>query len=137
MTVTVEHLFAKVRRVAAEQSVTEGVAAMWVMTVAAMAMAQDIPLNLRPAMAAAVDRWYAKTADHQSLEPARVACWRFLDTKNGNSTTIDDPVDVAVRTLICVLWDEADEGSDLATGLDFFTGLANRRGGLELILGLT
>ena len=137
MTITVDQLYAKVRGVAAEQSVTEGVAAMWLMSVAAMAMAADIPATLRPAMAAAVSRWYANAVDQPSLEPARVACWRFLDAKNGNSTTIDDRIDVAVRTLICVLWDAANEGSDLVMGLDFFAGLANRHGGLEPILGLT
>ena len=136
MTVTVEDLYAKVRRVAAEQGVTEGPAAMWLMTVAAMAMAADIPVTLRSAMAAGVSRWYAGDVGQASLESARVACWQFLDAKNGNSTTIDDRVDVAVRTLICVLWDAADEGSELAMGLDFFVGLVNRHGGLEPTLWL-
>ena len=44
--------------------------------------------------------------DPRQLEEYRVACWQFLDTKNGNSTTIADREDQAVRLVIGLLFEE-------------------------------
>ncbi len=109
---------------------------MAVMTLGAMAMARELPAALRPALAAASTRWYVGSCDGGSLETARIDSWRFLEDKNGDSTTIADRVDLAVRSLICVLWDEAPEEEDIASTLDFFATIADRYGDLEPVLGI-
>jgi hypothetical protein len=109
---------------------------MFTMTVGVMAMAMSIPESLRPAVVEAASRWFAGRGEAGSLEPARVACWRFLEAKNGDSTTVADRTHIAVRSLICLLCDQPDEGADLETGWEFFAQLAQRFGGLEDALGL-
>ena len=136
MSVQYEDLRSAVRRLALMQGVNDGVAAMFTMMVGVMAMATSIPDSLRSAAVEAGARWFAGLDKPGSLEPARVACWNFLEAKNGNSTTVADRTDIAVRGLICVLWDQPDEGDDLETGLEFFAQLADRFGGLEDALGL-
>lgn len=126
----------EVRRVAAATSVTDGVAAMMVMTFGVMAMAREVPHQLRAGLVEACARWFA-VQPTGSLEEARVECWKFLEAKHGNSTTVADREDMAVRALICVLWDEADEGEELEMGLDYFAQIADRFGGLEPALGLS
>lgn len=126
----------EVRRAAALAAVSEGVAAMMVMTFGVMAMAREVPPSLRAALVQGCARWLAGARTNGALEEARVECWKFLEAKHGDSTTIADREDIAVRALICVLWDEADEGDDLEMGLDFFAQIASQFGGLEEALGL-
>ncbi|GAB4062458.1 hypothetical protein GCM10028777_02250 [Angustibacter speluncae] len=100
----------------------------FVMCIAVMTMARHIPPPLRPALLRGCARWYADVEDADSLESDRVLCWHYLDAKNGNSTTINDATDVAVRVLIGVLWDECDEEDvdHFDMGFDFFAGLLAR-----------
>lgn len=134
MTVTYDLLVAEVRRVSVRESVIEPTAAMQVMTVGVMAMAREVPASLRGALVDAGTRWLTDRSS-PSLEAARVAAWQFLDAKNGSSVPVADREDMAVRALICVLWDEPDPGGDLEMSLDFYAGIAQRFGGLESALG--
>ncbi len=97
-------------------------------------MADDVPAELQEQPVAAERRWLAPVGPLPALAAGRVAAWQFLDAKNGDSTKIEDRIDLAVRALICVLWDEADEGSEMEDGLEFFALLAERYGGLDLVL---
>jgi hypothetical protein len=63
------------------------------------------PIGLE-ALDAASRRWLR--GHTQPLEPLRVAVWTFLDAKHGNSTTIADDEDRAMRALLCCLYDEPD-----------------------------
>ena len=137
MSVQYEDLRSAVTRLAAARGVSDGTAAMFLMTLGVMAMAGHIPEPLRPAVVEASARWFAALEGPGLLEPARVACWKYLESKNGNSTAISDKTDIAVRGLICVLWDEADEGDDLETGLEFFAQLVDKYGGLEAALEIS
>lgn len=137
MSVHYADLRAEVRRLASLTAVSDGVAAMMVMTLGVMAMARAVPYSLRAALVEACARWFAGVQPNGSLEEARVECWKFLEAKYGNSTTVEDREDLAIRALICILWDEANEGDDLETGLDFFAQIADRFGGLEAVLGLS
>lgn len=107
--------------------VPESDAALRVMVLCVMAMAADVPTELRPALQAAVGRWYVGTAAVAPWEPFRLACWQHLDDKNGNSTTIADRTDTAVRALICVLGDELS-ADDYDMTLDFFGSLMGKSG---------
>lgn len=136
MSMTYEALRSAVLRRSAAIGVTPGTAAMQTMTLGVMAMAEDLPANLKEQLVAAERRWLAPVDPLPVLTAGRVAAWQFLGAKNADSTTIEDRVDIAVRALICVLWDEADEGSEMEDGLEFFAQLAERYGGLEQVLGL-
>jgi hypothetical protein len=136
VSVSYEELRSEVARLAAVRGVSDGTAAMFLMTLSVMAMARHIPEPLRPGLVEASARWFAGLEGIGSLQPARVACWKYLEAKNGNSTSVTDKTDVAVRGLICVLWDHADEGDDLEAGLEFFAQLVDPYGGLEATLGL-
>lgn len=125
-----------IRRRANRDAVSEGTAAMAVMMLATMAMAGEIPAELRPALADAQERWISGRIPARTLEVWRVECWKFLESKNGNSTAVVDREDLAIRALICLLWDEADEGGDLDLGLEYFSWIAGQFGGLEEALGL-
>ena len=103
---------------------------------AAMAVAVDIPVSLRPALVAGVNRWLVGTSDNASLVPHRVAAWNCLKEKTGSSIIINDNVDRAIRILIYLLWDDAFEEPDLSDGLDFLVPLLNKYGGLERALGV-
>jgi hypothetical protein len=119
--------FARLRRDADAVTTTEGIsstaAAMWVMVVQALAMAAHVPIELRQALVAASARWYTRDCDPPRLEEWRVASWRFLQAKHGNSTTVIDLSDVAVRALICVLWDDEPSGEDADMSLDYLGSL--------------
>lgn len=101
-------------------------AALRVMTLCVMAMATHVPDHLRPALQAAVERWYVGTSAATIWEPFRIACWQYLDEKNGNSTTIADRTDIAVRALICVLGRDLDTDCDMT--MDFFGSLLGKTG---------
>lgn len=137
MTTTYEKLRSVVFERAAAFQMTPGTAAMQTMTLGVSAMAPDLPRQLLGELVAAEGRWLTHAVCVPGLENARVAAWRFLEAKNGNSTMIRDRVDLAVRALICVLWDYPDEGVELEDGLEFFAQLAERYGGLERALGLS
>jgi hypothetical protein len=70
----------------------------------------DLPPIGRTALDAARRCWIDQVDDPRQLEEHRVACWQFLDTKNGNSTTIADREDQAVRLVIGLLFEESKEG---------------------------
>lgn len=104
-----------------------GVAAQHVTTFAAMSMAADPPPSLWPSLVEGVARWLSPGRRAESLEPHRGKAWKYLKQKNGTSVTIQDDEDVAVRVLICVLWDEADEDPlDVSRSLDFFADMVCR-----------
>lgn len=86
---------------------------------AAMAVAVDIPVSLRPGLVAGVNRWLVGTSDNASLVPHRVAAWNCLKEKTGSSIIINDNVGRAIRILIYLLWDDAFEEPELSDGLDF------------------
>lgn len=96
---------------------------MQTMTRRVIAIAKDLPDELLDGVAAAERQWLSNEASVPHVEDLRVAAWRFLEAKNGNSVTIDDNSDIAVRALICVLWDEADEDGAMEEGLEFFARL--------------
>ncbi len=101
--------------VSSAEDISESAAALWVMTVKVMQMSGYIPIELRRALFGAVERWYLRSQDAPKLEPWRVRCWQFLEARHGNSSTVADRVDVAVRGLISVLCDDemsADEVDD-------------------------
>ena len=92
------------------------------MTLCVMAMAAHVPDNLRPALQVAVSRWYVGASVATPWEPFRIACWSYLDQSNGDSVTIVDQTDIAVRALICVL-DEELTVDDYDMTTDFFGNL--------------
>ena len=110
---------------------------MTVMTFGVMAMAREVPHSLRAGLVAGCARWFAGMQPERSLTRYRVECWKFLDAKHGNSTTVADREDMAVRALICILWDKPHEGGHLAQGLDYFAHLAEEFGVLDPALGLS
>jgi hypothetical protein len=55
---------------------------------------------------------------------------------NGSSSVISDREDLAVRALLCVLWDEVPTSDDFEMTLEFFAPLADGFGGIEPALGL-
>ena len=116
-------LFAEVEQVAATSNCDSADASMQVMCIRTLEMTKAVPPGLRPALVDSASRWLVGN-ETPSLEPARVACWQFLEGKNGNSTTINDREDVAVRALICVLCDEPDD--DLDMSIDFFESLLTK-----------
>ncbi len=135
MSVTYEGLRGAVLRTAAAEAIPVATAAMRTMTFGTMAMAQDLPPVLHPALVAAMERWLGGAGEGPELTEHCVAAWVFNETKNGNSTTIADQTDIAVRALICILWEEALVDDQSWDTLEFFTSLAERYGGLERILG--
>ena len=108
------------------EGVSETAAAMWVMVVEVLALAEFVPADLREALLDAARRWYLRSSEVPPLESWRVASWRFLQTKHGNSTAVSDRVDIAVRALICVLWDEEPTKDDTDLTLDYLGSLLDR-----------
>lgn len=90
---------------------------MKALTLVVELVADDLPPLGLTALAAARRRWLGpETADTPLLEH-RIACWKYLDAKHGNSTTIADREDHALRAVIAVLF-EAAQG-DLYEGASF------------------
>lgn len=126
---------AAVRRRAAVEGIPLTTASMRTITLCAMAMASDLPREFRPALLAGAQRWLLDEGSSVPLEPYRVAAWLFLKEKNGTTITINDRVDLAMRALIGILWDEEDE-EDLGDSWDFLAHLATKYGGLESALSV-
>lgn len=137
MTVTHERLSELAKQFEARTGSSEGSATLRVMAIVVMAMAGEIPESLQSAFMSATQRWYAGQSTLGSLQSASVACWEYLEAKNGSSTEINDRSDIAVRALICVLWDEEPDDDDLQMTLDFFAPLADRFGGIAEVLGVS
>ena len=119
MTISYEALDKSIEYRAIREGVPIGTAAMRTFALAAMAVAVDIPVSLRPGLVAGVNRWLVGTSDNASLVPHRVAAWNCLKEKTGSSIIINDNVDRAIRILIYLLWDDAFEEPELSDGLDF------------------
>ena len=136
MTISYDALDTSIECRAIREGVPIGTAAMRTFALAAMAVAVDIPISLRPALVAGVNRWLLGTTDNSSLVSYRVAAWDCLKEKTGSSIIINDNVDRAIRILIYLLWDDAFEEPDLSDGLDFLVPLLNGYGGLERALGV-
>ena len=119
MTISYDALDKSIECRAIREGVPIGTAAMRTFALAAMAVAVDIPVSLRPALVAGVNRWLVGTSDNASLVPHRVAAWNCLKEKTGSSIIINDNVDRAIRILIYLLWDDAFEEPELSDGLDF------------------
>ncbi len=136
MTISYEALDKSIEYRAIREGVPIGTAAMRTFALAAMAVAVDIPVSLRPGLVAGVNRWLVGTSDNASLVPHRVAAWNCLKEKTGSSIIINDNVGRAIRILIYLLWDDAFEEPELSDGLDFFVPLINGYGDLERALGV-
>ncbi len=136
MTISCGTLDTSIECRAIREGVPIGTAAMRTFALAAMAVAVDIPVSLRPALVAGLNRWFVGMGDGESLVSHRIAAWDYLEQKNGSSGTIVDDVDRAIRILIYLLWDDAFEEPDLSDGLDFLVPLLNKYGGLERALGV-
>ena len=81
-------------------------------------------------------RWFAPSPVDRPLAGLAAECWSYLEAKNGNSTTVADREDVAVRTLLCVLWDEVPDAEELDSTLDYFVSLVDQFEGIGDALGL-
>ncbi len=136
MTISYEALDKSIEHRAACEGISVELAAIRTFALMAMAVAVDIPVSLRPALVAGLNRWFVGVEDGESLMPYRIAAWEYLETKNGSSITIADGVDRAIRVLIFVLRDEPLDIGELGDGLDFFIPLINGYGGLERVLGM-
>ena len=123
MAVSYDALDGSIERRAACEGISVELAAIRTFALMAMAVAVDIPVSLRPALVAGVNRWLLGTTDNSSLVSYRVAAWDCLKEKTGSSIIINDNVDRAIRILIYLLWDDAFEEPDLSDGLDFFVPL--------------
>lgn len=128
---------AAIDRVATEEGLAFGAAAMDVMVTVALAMGSALPRELRGVLVAASSRWFGGRRD-EGVRLALLAqdCWSFLEAKHGNSTTVVDREDVAVRTLLCVLWDEAPESEEFEMTVDYFVSMVDRFEGVREVVGL-
>jgi hypothetical protein len=124
-----------IKRHTSTHGIEPGEAAMVVMTVSVMAVAHALPDHLEPALLLACRRWCLLDPEAGPLEPSRIEGWEYLDSKYGNSTTIADPTDRAVRALICVLHDDQPSDDDLSDTLDFFIEMADGLPGLSQLFG--
>lgn len=136
MAISYEALDKSIECRAACEGISVELAAIRTFALMAMAVAVDIPVSLRPALVAGLNRWFVGMGDGESLVSHRIAAWDYLEQKNGSSGTIVDDVDRAIRILIYLLWDDAFEEPDLSDGLDFLVPLLNKYGGLERALGV-
>lgn len=112
-----------IRRLALRHSISEPEAAMMAMTTDVMAMAREIPLDLRHGLVLASQRWFAREQGAPPTAEALRACWAHLERK-GRMSIILDNEDRAIRALICVLSDDANPSGDLNMTLDFFASVA-------------
>lgn len=120
---TYERLRLATDAVALSNGISEPSAAMWVMTVEIMKLAESLPHELRQALVDVCQHWYVPSQATASLEAWRVRCWQFLEAKNGNSSSVVDRSDVAVRGLICVLWDSEPSFEDVDPTLEYLGSL--------------
>jgi len=131
---TFDQLRELVRAYEAEHSVSEGKALRAIIAMAALAMCKSLPSSLRPGLFVAASQALGIVNETAALQPIRVEAWQFLDTKNGNSTTIADATDRAGRLLIAIAWDEEVTPGDLPEIYDFVLGLINDQPGLSGVL---
>lgn len=61
-----------------------------------------LPSHLRPTVDALVVDWTNGIPDHATLALAKAALWAFLEAKHGDTTTIADGEDRAVRAALCL-----------------------------------
>lgn len=74
----------------------------------------------------------------ESLEPFRVAVWSYLDTKHGNSTSISDDEDRAMRVLIGCLFNEPDPNNlDLDWAVDMLSAAGVSEAQLRAVVAAT
>jgi len=81
---------------------------------------EELPAIGRSGLVVAQEYWTGNGRATSDLDDARVGCWQYLDAKNGDSTTIRDREDHAVRALICVLGNKPEQASDHFDTLVFF-----------------
>ncbi len=120
---------------AARANLSDSHAVMQTMTFGVLALMAQLPIELRPAAFAAGTRWLTLEGEHIRLANFRVQAWQFLDRKNGDSTSIHDHVDVAVRALLCTLWDEETESS-VDEMLEYYSELLSSHEGVAAVLGI-
>jgi len=97
---------------------------MSVLTTALDLVRDDLPGVGRSALSMAEGRWLK--GEPGNLTASRIACWEYLQARNGNSTAIADREDFAMRALICVLYedeDQSDIGETVGFALDMFAAL--------------
>ncbi|WP_426344819.1 hypothetical protein ACN9MU_15265 [Pseudoduganella sp. R-32] len=70
--------------------------------------------------------WLDQSLDGTSLEDARISCWRYLNSKHGNSTSIDDKEDAAMRALLCVLYEKPQSDEFTEESLYWFVDMFDR-----------
>ncbi len=84
----------------------------------------EMPPVAADALEVADRYWRRGLATADELDAARVACWKYLDAKNGNSTTIDGLGDHLTRAVICVLYPPSPDGpNDLGDTADWFRAM--------------
>jgi hypothetical protein len=126
MSTSYERLRLEIEVHARKEVVSEPVAAMTVMLLEVLGMARYFPQSLRSPLVLACQRWLLLSSPAPLLEPARVAAWSFLQEKNGSSTMVKDRVDIAVRLLICILWDAEHAEDDFDMTLGYFADLSDQ-----------
>lgn len=129
--------YRELRAVCEQRAAREGLAhsdaVMQTMTLGVLAVAGRIPAELRPALFVAGTRWLTTDPVLVRLEPFRVQAWEFLERKNGDSASVRDQVDVAVRALLCVLWED-ETAQSLDELLAYFTELLGSHEGVVTVL---
>lgn len=84
------------------------------MTQALRPRLQGLPNVAAEALEVAEGYWQQSDGAPEDLVSARVACWEYLDAKNGSSAVVEDQEDHLVRAVICILFEEDENsGSDL------------------------
>jgi hypothetical protein len=73
-----------------------------------------LPAELQPRLIQINAAWDADSADAALLRSAKLECWAYLKAKHGNSTTIADKEDRAVRAMLCLL----EPGGDAVAASD-------------------
>ncbi len=101
---------------------------MRTLTACAELICSDLPQLGRSALALARRYWTSDDGVPRVLLEARVQCWEYLDVKNGDSTTIADREDHAMRALICCLYGETQEPGDCFDSVSFFFEMLNGLG---------
>jgi hypothetical protein len=80
----------------------------------------NLPPGLHARLAQVNAIWAAGSADEEFLRSVKLECWEFLEDKHGNSTSIVDQEDRAIRAFLCLLEPAGDDvaASDTADWID-------------------
>ena len=87
--------------------------------------AGELPPVGTDALRVAGDYWRRSAGDPADLLDAKVACWKYLDTKHGSGIPIVDREDRLLRGLLCVLEPGGDE-EDMSDIAEWFAEMMNQ-----------